>query len=107
MSEAKFTPGPWHVPTGPFVGGLSVEVRADDYFIKCPGSGGAMSLTQTVCKLDWSETEEWEANAHLIAAAPELYEALEAAANSSGFQYMFYETREKINSALAKARGEL
>lgn len=46
-------------------------------------------------------------HAHLIAAAPELYEALEAAANSSGFQYMFSETRDKINTALAKARGEV
>ena len=42
----------------------------------------------------------------LYAAAPELYEALEAAANSSGFQYMFSDTRDKINAALSKARGE-
>ncbi|WP_024898848.1 hypothetical protein [Brucella rhizosphaerae] len=44
-------------------------------------------------------------DANLVAAATELYEALEAAANSSGFQYMFSETRDKINSALTKARG--
>ena len=42
----------------------------------------------------------------LQAAAPELYEALEAAANSSGFQYMFSDTRDKINAALSAARGE-
>lgn len=110
MTETKFTPGPWHVPTGPFVGGLSVETRADDYFIKCPGSGGAMSLTQTVCKLDWSGTEEWEANAHLIAAAPEMYEALDDIVSSwsdtDNIDEDEYLRRISARAALAKARGE-
>ncbi|MPR62730.1 hypothetical protein D7027_13045 [Ochrobactrum intermedium] len=50
--------------------------------------------------------EEAVANMHLIAAAPDMYEALEAAANSAGFQYMWPNTRSKIEAALAKARGE-
>jgi hypothetical protein len=45
-------------------------------------------------------------DAHLIAAAPELYEALVKAGNSAGFQYMTSETRDIINAALAKARGD-
>lgn len=37
-----------------------------------------MSYTSTVCKLDWYGTPEWEANARLIAAAPEMLEALKS-----------------------------
>lgn len=47
-----------------------------------------------------------EHDAALIAAAPDLYEALLAAANSAGFQYMVGETRDMIQRALDKARGE-
>jgi hypothetical protein len=36
----------------------------------------------------------------------ELYKALEMAASSAGFQYMVRGTREVIEDALAKARGE-
>lgn len=73
------TPGPWFVPEGPFVSGLTVETRATDELIECPGSGGAMSLTTTICTLEWSGTPVWEANARLIAQAPAMLEALREA----------------------------
>lgn len=49
--------------------------------------------------------DEIMANARLIAAAPELLEALQLAGMSAGFQYMTYETQELINTAIAKATG--
>lgn len=49
--------------------------------------------------------EELTAYARLMAAAPDLADALEAAANSTGFQYMISETRAKIEAALSKAKG--
>ena len=51
MSESKFTPGPWYVD-GTFV------TNDEDLDICSMGDVA------------------WEANAHLIAAAPDLYEAL-------------------------------
>lgn len=73
MSKKAHTPGPWHVPSGSFTG-LSVEAGEP---IACPGYGGSMSDTQIICGLSWLGTEEWEANARLIAAAPDMLEALE------------------------------
>lgn len=72
---------------------------------------------QRICHMD---TEDWgvdedteeeyrkeqEANAHLIAAAPLLLEALHRAGTSSGFQYMTIETREFIEAAITKAEGK-
>ena len=54
---------------------------------------------------------EGYANAHLIAAAPELYEALEEALETMQALidegYMAYiHQRERIEYAMAKARGE-
>ncbi len=59
MSETRFTPGPWN---------------ASECFVDC-GSGAA---TQEVCDLHNSPLREAGDNAHLIAAAPELYEALQS-----------------------------
>ena len=57
MSEAKHTPGPWIVDT--------------DYIIQ----DGGTSDENTIAIV--GDQEEWKANAHLIAAAPDLLEALE------------------------------
>lgn len=57
---------------------------------------------------DSCECEQSIANAHLIAAAPEMYEALEDAADLL-FQSQEKECREhgkEIRALLAKARGE-
>lgn len=92
--EAKFTPGPWKV--GPVDETL---VATDD----------GKEVAQ-ICG-DYNQPETWpvmEANAHLIAAAPELYEAL------SDLLFLCSQTAEvcgtqevKVACAvLAKARGE-
>lgn len=58
MSAPQFTPGPW-----------SVEENIDGWEINDNLDGGV-----AVTVFNDSETEQ--ANAHLIAAAPELYEAI-------------------------------
>ena len=74
MAETVHTPEPWFVPDQTWARETRIEVEDG---IACPGSGGAMSYTTTVCTLGWnSTTPEWEANARLIAAAPDLLEAL-------------------------------
>lgn len=57
MNEAKHTPGPWIVDT--------------DYIIQ----DGGTSDENTIAIV--GDQEEWKANTHLIASAPDLLEALE------------------------------
>jgi hypothetical protein len=82
---------------------LAKDEDGDRYLIACPGSGGAMSGTETVCSLDWNGTPEWEANARLIAAAPDLLAACKQAAE-------LFEDDEGIAqvllAAIANATGE-
>ena len=104
VPETRWTPGPWLVESGGFVGG--------------PVGFG------TVCQF-WNKFEEdftnCEANAHLIAAAPDLYEALvfvkeffNRLENGTPDDDMLREMRRKyhapvhakIDAALARARGE-
>ena len=100
MSE--FTKGPWTVhKNGRIVvaGGIRIYQSS--------GPGGAQSV-QVQQRLD----EELRANANLIAAAPELYEACEQAlvndiaAEGENASNMFPALRKKLEAALKKARGE-
>ncbi len=53
-----------------------------------------------ICSMDsWDFKDEWESNAQLIAAAPEMYKMLDDLANGRGVDY-------PIEQLLAKARGE-
>ena len=88
----RFTPGPWHYDDHMVYGGPKMEY---------------------VCEVSGAASNEFhKANAALISAAPEMYEALEEALNAlCGPQgYKGTDTpegcaREKIRAALAKARG--
>ena len=92
MSEAKFTKGEWRRHYSP---------NGQEYVI-CDGrrNGG-----YAVASLSGSNSK---ANAHLIAAAPEMYAMLDAAisymdgGSVEGFVYHYQE----IKQLLAKARGE-
>ncbi len=93
--ETKFTPGPWRATTeAPDESGLPYAV------IKAGGerrgfvAGGSFSISGVVSAPD----------AALIAAAPELYVALEGIITclEGGFQI----PRQAAYQALAKARGE-
>jgi len=94
MSDTKWTPGPWKA--------RGKEVVAYN------GQLVKLYRAQIVVVGGWTDypgemtsRNELEANAHLISAAPDLYEALEAA--------LYKTTPDWQNmalAALAKARGE-
>lgn len=104
MSELRATPGPWQRSLSKETGGSFIEHIDSQY------------VSHIVAFVHASHdmfdppipTKEDEANAHLIAAAPELYEALVA--------LMDLESRDRVmpagpewdaaRAALAKARGE-
>ena len=106
MSETKFTPGPW-IGAGPSFGDAKprwidciITQWEDDY-------GDVVGICDFQLK---QYDEEQEANAHLIAAAPDLYEALERMVGwvddwREGKKHP-YDDWEFAKAALAKARGE-
>lgn len=112
MSKEKFTPGPWfvseditrdrdincHYVGDEYIAGFNIESGAKE-IVSCEGIPGC--------------GDEERSNAHLIAAAPDLYEALSELVEEIGVELkaivgVFGESREitKARAALAKARGE-
>lgn len=74
VDEAGFTPGPWWACIGsdqpvPYYRGLVMYVSHDPQITICTGAEGDQS--GRTC-----DSSEWEANARLIAAAPDMFEAL-------------------------------
>ena len=99
MKEKEWTKGPWHVDEQNCHAGnvATCHGDADTWF--------------EVWSPNWSEGIDQEANAHLIAAAPELYEALDELADlMQGVIEGDYKpdsfTLQVAKAALAKARGE-
>ncbi len=93
MTEAKFTKGPWTEYLG---ASNIVEVHNSDGLevVNWQGFDGNGNFSnQTV-----------EANAYLIAAAPEMYEMLKQIANAR--EIKFDGSASQIWDLLAKARGE-
>ncbi|ATJ90415.1 hypothetical protein HK16_09695 [Acetobacter senegalensis] len=99
MGEAKFTPGPWvAVYRGDHGGGEEGDVHQKEKWDADPFDSGFMRG-----EFKWPD-------ACLIAAAPELYEALKSCLNfmentesELGFSL---ESADQARAALAKARGE-
>jgi len=92
MSEPKFTPGPW--------GNVDFALSNEIGTLKNP-------LIAVVQSRHCDSPDELRANAHLIAAAPDLYEALEELLTfvqaHNGGELMRV---EDARAALRKARGE-
>ena len=95
MSAATHTPGPWSaLPGHSCIGFIDIISRLD---------GVVAQVTQS----DNSPSETDIANAHLIAAAPELLEALKLAdAMLSGANMNANVVERKIRAAIAKAEGK-
>lgn len=88
--EAKFTPGPWF--TSRPHGTIYIEARMRG------------TTLQEVAAVGPTETaNQQEANARLIAAAPELLEALVLARKMCGLKG---EVHRVIDAAISKATGE-
>ena len=103
--KPTFTPGPWRMETVRTSCGVCHRVGP----FPVPSYANPDRREGWACVYDdyppGSGTPHLVANAALIAAAPEMYEALKDAANSAGFQYMLGELRDRIDAALAKAEG--
>lgn len=116
----KHTPGPWKVDDSKLNG-----VATRDYVVVLDGPRGddGVSLrqhgnirngwyTDAVCSCEC--VDNYQANARLIAAAPDLLEALIAARNivekwchtQGDSQTLFDEYLAPIDTAIAKAKGE-
>ena len=96
MSEAKFTPGPWKALRGHAYWEVSPQVRGDGQpFTICDCCPTAPRCPDGGLQ---------EANAHLIAAAPEMYDMLKTIENDDGSVPGWL--WDRIQATLAKARGE-
>lgn len=94
MSAEEHTPGPWSVVDGHY-----------PCFRDIKGPSFGISIVMSATDLTFADYLQREADARLIAAAPDLLAALQLAGNSAGFQYMTFETRAAIEQAIAKATG--
>lgn len=110
MSEQpKFTPGPWKIRNG--FDGESYEVYPAKVNGESKPNIGVWAELATVNKHP-QPGSTGKANARLIAAAPDMYEALEAlqkangANDFNGWHDSFAPAIEKARAALTKARGQ-
>jgi len=90
MSKFKFTSGPLHV-----------ETKWKPYVIQKDGIVLAETWENSVIS-----RAEAEANAHLYAAAPEMYKELFRLSALFRKNSIYLDEREKIETILRKARGE-
>lgn len=103
MSETKFTPAPWKAEYGSVVTDYKPDTKrihgygADNDFV-CDLNDGEYH--------EYYSADEQEANTNLIAAAPELYEALDRLVNWIETEYGCTERVNDAVEAMAKARGE-
>lgn len=90
------TPGPWHIYNDSQVEHVGIEAENVSIVI--------FGADDDDAGVRGRNTEEAIANAHLIAAAPELLEALESVSCQSDLQ-MPADVWKKVLSAIAKAKG--
>lgn len=96
--ELEHTPGPWGISTeSPTI------IKAYDAFGETKIIIGSASGYRGSPFFPSDETAAL--NARLMAAAPQLLDALQRAGASAGFQYMTHETRAAISAAIARATG--
>jgi hypothetical protein len=112
MSETKFTPGPWEYVAsteahGPYVIGTWGGDICDCYTMS--NLRDAAVVNGGTSKPIHFQGETADANARLIAAAPDLYEALvalrEQVERMFGFPTKPTEIDERVSAAIAKAEG--
>lgn len=95
MSEPKFTKGPWVTKDREITGPVGVAVARAGICAIVSGRHGSYSIGES----------EALANARLMGAAPELFEALEALLLDMQHRVRDEESMAKARAALAKALG--
>ena len=85
---SNHTPGPWRVDHGSMLDGVNVITPRNEW----------------ICYLGMASRPDVVADANLIAAAPELLEALEDAVRDSESPGQWL---DEARAAIAKARGEI
>lgn len=106
----KFTPGPWYIVCPPWdKTGCVVATDEDPHGAKIICDTGEMAWQDHT----QADIREWEANARLIAAAPDLLAACEAFVKWIEYPYMTDEddslgeaANRAIYAAIAKAKGK-
>jgi hypothetical protein len=90
MSNTKHTPGPWVIDkSNP---------------VKIQGIGHQPQIRYPVCSVS-ALGKHWQANARLMAAAPELLDACILAEASDSFTRLNSAAQNAIRAAIAKATG--
>lgn len=100
MSNVKWTPGPWEI-TEPNGTGNGMRIDGPKDWPRIPEAWLGFAVT----------SEEQIANAHVIAAAPDLYQALASCQSwitDGGYEIDpdVAQICDQARAALAKARGE-
>ena len=96
-AEAKHTQGPWQVAeAGSWKDGIRTS---KEYFVRRPDDDVAIASEI----LNPEDSTPSEANANLIAAAPDMLEALENLENDDGSIPAF--AWDMVKTAIAKAKG--
>jgi hypothetical protein len=105
MNEAKHTPGPWEYRVAANYVGFSIApVNTVVTLAAVERPRGNPETLNVTC---FNFPGDTEANARLIAAAPDLLEACKAALNDMECDDFASETLTKmIRDAIAKAKGE-
>jgi hypothetical protein len=98
--EIKFTPGPWHLDTVVYDGNVTHTVRAPYYT-------EAVHFRKPKAGYTQAEREQHNADARLIAAAPELLSALVAMVRLAHDQGWRPEWTEISREAITKAIGHI
>lgn len=93
--KTQHTPGPWHLSKG------------KNYVRKLSPTLTDAPQDYNICELNCMVgNPEFEANARLIAAAPDMLEALEEIAANWGNPARALKRLASVKAAIAKARGE-
>lgn len=106
MTNTKHTPGPWIAAKG--AGWLVTRPNAQERREAAIAVGMTPAVTIVGTPYNWFDEEESEANARLIAAAPELLEALKALVNNCADYEPWQRpclTFDNARAAIAKAEG--
>jgi vacuolar-type H+-ATPase subunit C/Vma6 len=102
MKNSKHTPGPWKVETGSRNLRIKASVgRQIASIVRHPGDNPEIPMREFIA----SDIDR--ANAHLIAAAPEMLEALESIEKElRDYGYKYTSGIDLVLKAIRKARGE-